>query len=308
MFKRIKGYLLHLGQCFQGGRDKNSEYEWIREGFSFKCLKPLAKKNTFLNRAGLVGFYGELKTGEKVKIYECVSSEQAKFIQEVTSSPEMAKYFPTVYFIENRFLVCEWKEGETLTWKKIFSDENILSQLAQMQVDFHSCQSLSEKNNVYLHLLRNRFFKYKGVLDFDEFFAKVSHYLNGSEGEEPFGISHPDITDRNLIFSDKGTLVSIDNETLGYNTYFLYDLFETFNSVKQPLYPEFFNRYLKRYHDLGGVLDDLFKQPGKYEAIYYLRHVGNKLQRGDYPKASDLSRQYLKKETRIDFFEYLKTM
>ena len=308
MIKKTKEILLKTGRSLQGEGDKNNGYEWTRNGHSFRCLKPLVKKNTFLNKSGLVSFSAELQSGKKVKIYECVSAEQAKFIREVTSSPEMSKHFPTVYFLENCFLVCEWVEGEALTWKKIFGDENILSQLAQMQVDFHSGQCMSEMNNVYLHFLRNRFFKYKGVLDFDEFYTKVSDFFNGSEGDDPFGISHPDITYRNLILTDKGNLVSIDNETLGYNNYFLYDLFETFNSVKQPLYPAFFNRYLKKYRDLGGVLDDLFQQPGKYEAIYYLRHVGSKLQRGDYTKARDLSRQYLEKETKIDFYKYLSAM
>lgn len=218
-----------------------------------------------------------------VKIYECHSEAQATFIQQVSEHPKLRNYFPTCLARTGVYLVVDWVQGSSLTWKQIRRDKNLLNQTAKIQATIHA-QALEMPEAFgcyYMGFLKSRLQHFKGIFPIDDAIQKIYATLDGNTFLAEERISHPDLTADNLILENgTGALKIIDNELLTQNSYYLIDLFNTHKSFGQRLERELLEPYLVHYVENGGDLTLLAEHEQFFCALWYLRLIGSFLQAG----------------------------
>jgi thiamine kinase-like enzyme len=240
-------------------------------------------------KTGNPSWFGEMDR-QPIKIYQAAGPAHAQFIQRLSSHPALERYFPKVLHVQGSHVVAEWIQGTPLNARLIQKDNRLILKTAQMQTLLHMT-TLQEvpPGFDYSSFLQDRLKKYLGP------FSPVQTILNmtalcrnhASLGQTA-RISHPDITPRNLVIeSETGELKLIDNELLGYNDYYLIDLFNTYHSFDGV--EDAGNAYIEAYRISGGDLSPLLEQPDLFLALWKLRRIGSLLQSGRMGEALQLA-------------------
>ena len=263
--------------------------------FSNLCLLSKDFKRT-LSKVGRLSWFALLE-GQPVKIYECHNESHAMFIEEVSKHFELHFFFPRCLIRDGSYLVVQWIEGEQVTWRQIYRDDNLFDQVAKIQTLLHEHKIEFQKDHngfSYIDYLKNRLNKFKGILPLNEDIRMIFENIDEDLPHERECISHPDLTANNMIIeSDTGQLKIIDNELLTQNSYFLIDLYNTYLSFGSKFENVILEPYLKRYTDNGGDLSKLIRHQEFYSALWSVRLIGSFLQAGKIKQAIHLSKRYL---------------
>lgn len=265
------------------------------EGHHFSSLKLLHTDSRYpVSKAGLLSWKA-LMDDLPVKIYECFNETQAILIQQLSQEPTVKGYFPECFLRQKRFLVVEWVQGTALTWPAISRNPSILQQITRLQAGLHRCQATLDTmtNCHYLQFLKSRIEKFKGPLPINKAIQKIYYHLDESLPHMPQRISHPDITASNLVLdNDENDIKIIDNELLTRSSFYLFDLFNTHFSFRRIKRPEFQTDYLASYCREGGDLTALVEHAEAFSALWHLRMISTRLQRGKFSQALDLADNY----------------
>ena len=232
-----------------------------------------------------------------VKIYECHDESQALFIKEVSTSTPLTPYLPSCLMVIGKYLVVEWVRGKQVTWKWASKDEGLLSEIAKLQALIHRVEMKTPQITkcYYADFLKRRVAKYKGVFPIDEAIEEIYKTIDQGSLLDHDRISHPDVTGVNLILENKtGVPKIIDNELMTQNSYYLFDLFNTHGSFGKQR-DQLAERYLSHYLQSGGNLTPLVEHERFFEAMWYLRLIGTKLQSGSLRRAFALASAYADK-------------
>jgi len=241
----------------------------------------------------------------RIKIYQAENSTQAAFIKRAISLPDLSRYFHPILFSFGRYLFAGWVEG--ISSEKIADIEKfrLLDWIVDFQSSLHS-RSLCVKDEQggfdYLNYLEKRIVKFAPPgLDLDE--IGRLRMVASSPPVEKSGLSHPDVTLRNIVIEkDNGNFRIIDNELLSQSPYFLLDIYNTCYS----LYPskELISYYLNRY---ASCMIRFSLQPGwesSLAAAWSLRIAGSHFQAGKFQKGIEALEHW--DESNLEIIEMIK--
>jgi hypothetical protein len=177
-------------------------------------------------KAGRLSLRGTLG-GAKVKIFEAHSATHAHFIKNFMQDGKLAKFFPQVYAIHEKLVVCTWAEGKTAEQKRLSLRKSNAQKTARFleaaQAFFktlHTCVPPANPGFDYMEdFIRPRFEACCRALNSPELetlrkSACKSLDRLGGQGNRVY-CSHADLTPPNAVFTPNGSMAIIDNELLG---------------------------------------------------------------------------------------------
>ena len=258
-------------------------------------LQLLQRKNSdTLGKVGMLSWVGEMGDS-RVKVYECRSIGQAKFIEKLSHDERVKKYLPRCYHREREFLVVEWVEGKSVAWDDLIADPKLMHMMTAVHCAFHSqvIEYWPDEKCYFFDYLENRFNRFRNVLPLDDFVSKVLCILEDDKPQCGLRLSHPDVTPVNVIIDDSGTFKAIDNDLITQTSYYLVDLFTTHRSMRD-LPSGVLVDYLKSYCHNGGNLQPLVDNESFYNALWTYRMVGTCLQEGLIQQGLDLANDFVR--------------
>lgn len=281
-----------------------------------KSLGPLKKpyKGNILNKAGRVILRGKLE-GEDVKVYEAWNPQHANFIKKMSSHEDLADFFPEVYGIYGRFVICQWSKGRIVKehLRRINSilktqkqNHHFLERLASLQTKIHYTGIASLGAPVFDYLqdfLWPRFLRATELLNEKELAEDIhekfqSMQLFCKDGK----LLHPDLTPANVIVTPKNKLQIIDNELVSTGNFQLLDICNTINNIS--------SRYRRLYTDLYFEKSNLhlsYEDICVLQATWTVRVVGSAFVGGQISAAQKLLLRYKNSHNilPIDFNQYV---
>ena len=258
-------------------------------------IRLLQRKNSdTLGKVGMLSWSASM--GEKrVKIYECRSAEQARFIEQLSNDDRFRDYLPECYYRKNEFLVVEWVEGRSVTWSDFINDSQLMDKMTAVHHRFHvqAVDYWPDEKCYFFDYLESRFNRFRNVLPLDDFVSRVMNILQEDMPRNPLKLSHPDVTPVNVIYDGKTQkFKAIDNDLFTQTSYYLVDLFTTQRSMSG-LPEEVLREYLVSYLNNGGNLAPLINHESFFNALWTYRLVGTSLQEGLEEKGVMLARRFL---------------
>lgn len=259
-------------------------------------LRLLQRKNSdTLGKVGMLSWVGEMG-GSRVKIYECRSEGQAKFIEALSNDERVARYLPRCYARERAFLMVEWIEGSSVSWNSLTKDSKLMGQMSAIHANFHqlNIDYWPDEKCYFFDYLESRFERFRNFLPLDDFVDKVFSVLKDDLPRPEARLSHPDITPVNVIVDDStGTLKAIDNDLFTHTHYFLIDLFIVHRSIGSENAEVIMQNYLSHYKKHGGNLEMLVQYEAFFNALWTYRVVGTLLQENKINDALSTAQYYL---------------
>lgn len=277
--------------------DVNSHKNTFRlDDREVKNLRLLQRSNSdTLGKVGMLSWTGEMD-GSLVKVYECRSEAQAKFIEELSLDVRVAKYLPRCHHRKNEFLVVEWVEGKSVSWKALRENSDLMKKMSGVHADMHSIHIDYWPNEkcYFFDYLESRYDRFKNVLPLDNFAAKVFHLLSDEMSNVKASLSHPDITPVNVVVDNlSGEMKVIDNDLFTHNTYYLIDIFIVHRSIGSVQTLETLKQYLLHYVKQGGDLSPLVDYEDFFNALWTYRVVGTCLQEDKIQQGLDIADHFL---------------
>ena len=168
-----------------------------------------------LTKVGRVSMRGKW-SGRDVKIFECANDEHASFVANLMSDGPCARFFPAVYGVYSRFVVCEWLSGKQLTPRDLSRSRAALDQIMDLLDIIHSQTPTTIVGFDYVEdHIRPRFGRSCRALGLAEFLVRVENSWNVMKGlADRAYISHPDLSPANMIVTNDGQVKIVDNELL----------------------------------------------------------------------------------------------
>jgi len=168
----------------------------IIDGAVIESLKPI--KKSFKNKNNKFSAQGYYKN-KRVKIYEVFDKKQGALREFVSNHKKLSTYFPKLIAYDERFIVEEWLEGNTL-----------------MEIKPNFIKKVK-----YFFVLK-RIIKLMWSIKYDdEVFDYISHIYNRvgktcnfDLSKIPIRINHNDLSLNNILITPNGLKI-IDNEFLG---------------------------------------------------------------------------------------------
>jgi len=187
--------------------------------YSFNNLKPLRKnfRNTN-NRFSAQGYH----ENKKIKIYEIFDINQGPLRKFISEHNKLSKYFPKLITYDNKYIVEEWVDGETL--------KNI--------------DTSNSKRNFYIKEVEN-IIRLMWATDYNQIAFDYFNYIHErlekvnifDLSKIPIRINHNDLSLDNIIVSHDGLKI-IDNEFLGCSTGWIFNIHNSF--LKEEITNEYF--------------------------------------------------------------------
>jgi hypothetical protein len=265
-------------------------------GMQISNLRLLQRKNSdTLGKVGMLSWVGEMGDSQ-VKIYECRSESQARFIEALSNDERVARYLPRCYARERAFLMVEWVDGSSVSWSSLTNDSKLMDQMAAIHASFHqlNIDYWPDEKCYFFDYLESRFERFRNVLPLDHFVDKVFSVLKDDLPKTEARLSHPDITPVNVVVDDStGTLKAIDNDLFTHTHYFLIDLFIVHRSIGAENVAGIMKEYLSHYKKNGGNLEMLLQHEAFFNALWTYRVVGTLLQENKVQDALNVAQYYL---------------
>ncbi len=157
-------------------------------------------RNSFKNKNNKFSAKGYILQN-KVKIFEVFDKKQGQLFEFISKNNELSKYFPKLILYDDKYIVEEWIDGETL--KEINNKNNMIATLSEEIKNVITLMwSLKYDTQVFDYL--------KYIHD------RVNKDYNSDLKHLPLRINHNDLSLDNIMLTSKGLKI-IDNEFLGCN-------------------------------------------------------------------------------------------
>ena len=215
--------------------------------------------------------------GKKVKVYNAYSAKQAKLRVRLESTDLGQRFFPRLVVSDNTYMVEEWIDG--LPLKKL--DCSLFERAADEIKRFLSeCQNSKELIQVAAHhagafcyfqdYLIKRLEPWR-VLDYvQEFILSWQDSYEKVKDNIEIRLSHPDLSEANILLEKTGRLVVIDNELLGVGRGWILDRRNSF--LKD------FSGNAEAHSNRGG-------EKGFLDESWRLRLIGSAFDASDFKRA-----------------------
>ncbi len=155
------------------------------------------------NNFSAKGYY----KGKKVKVFGLMDKNQGNLLKFMSKHKDLKKYFPNLVSYDKNYAVEEWVEGKTLRELSIKKDISKYKNIIKTVVNKMLKTKYSIKTFNYIDLIFSRVneqkIKYKKI---------------------PIKLNHNDLSLDNIILDNYGQLKIIDNEFLGYNDGWIFNL------------------------------------------------------------------------------------
>tara|TARA_B100001057_G_scaffold284039_1_gene284369 strand:+ start:328 stop:978 length:651 start_codon:yes stop_codon:yes gene_type:complete len=168
----------------------------IIDGLTIESLKPI-KKN-FKNKNKKFSAQG-LCNNQKVKVYEVFDKKQGALREFVSNHKKLSNYFPKLIAYDERFIVEEWLNGNTLMEIK----PNLIKKIKYyfvLKKMIKLMWSVEYDNEVFDYI--------------DHIYKRVGKTCNFDLSKIPIKINHNDLSLDNILITPDGLKI-IDNEFLG---------------------------------------------------------------------------------------------
>tara|TARA_B100001093_G_scaffold388078_1_gene374165 strand:- start:354 stop:1004 length:651 start_codon:yes stop_codon:yes gene_type:complete len=181
----------------------------IINGFTIENLTPI--KKSFINKNKKFSARGFIDK-KKVKIYEVFDKKQGSLREFVSNHKELSAYFPNLIAYDEKFIVEEWLEGNTLMEINLNFFKKLKYSLALKKM-IKLMWSINYDEEVFDYID----YIYKRV-------GKICHFdLN----KIPMRINHNDLSLDNILITPNGLKI-IDNEYLGNSRGWILNLKNSF--------------------------------------------------------------------------------
>ena len=177
------------------------------------------------NKAGR-GVFRARHRGRDVKLYEAHSASHAEFIAAMTAI--MPDTFPRVLELREAWVMAEWVEGSPLDPDRQDLQAGLLKKIQATPIAELPLPDFCYWSD-YLIPRFQRAAALAGRQD------QAQRILDELETDpQPAGVMHPDLSPANLLQTDDGRLVSLDNELLSMGTRPLLDLCNALRPLTRP--------------------------------------------------------------------------
>jgi len=178
-------------------------------------VRPVVEGRLFTKagRVSMRGLWGE----KPVKIFECASSGHAGFVGRMMMEAPCARFFPDVYAVHERLVICEWVRGRQISPRTIVIDTACRAQLEELVASLRGAAPPTESGFDYVEdFVLPRFRRCCVGLGLREFQARIeTHWDVMRDRAEGKCVSHPDLSPANMIMTAEGQMKIVDNELLG---------------------------------------------------------------------------------------------
>jgi hypothetical protein len=205
-------------------------------GLSIREVRPvkLPHGGNAINKANRLVLAGRTDSGP-VKIYEAATAEHAEFIRDASRLGCDDLRFPAVLATAGRFVISEWAAGRPLSTRSL--DAHSLESLARLQIAIHQLPTAPlppVSFDYWEDFLVPRFMRSAALLGHESAAEAAVGRVRLWRSDVRATINHPDLSLDNVLVSQSGALMPIDNELLHVGGGAFMDVVNTLRSLPAP--------------------------------------------------------------------------
>jgi len=264
----------------------DSEYDEVIafSDFIVVGLKPCKRSHqgNALNKAGRLVLKGSCNS-RQVKVYQAANADHAAFILAASDNTEIRELFPEVLTTKGRFVLCEWVYSDTRSRP---SHDDLVT--VQTRLHRTSLSGFPPAGYDYWQdFIKPRFLLAAELVGEQLLAGEAIHKVDLSWFGHRQYLMHPDLTHSNMVLSQSGNWIIIDNELMSSGGLPLFDVCNTAHSMRAEEGQKFASMYFAQ-NKIKLEKDDL----DLLSSAWLGRLAGSAFVSGNLQKVKKIFRKY----------------